>query len=793
MAKRLPTADTIVHTSHIPPHLHCRKRSNAGRPKGSTNKKKKSETMKEAEVKYRITCRYLLEVQNNIYPNYVPKKQIFERVFKEEKHQFRLKKSFKFPYNTAISRIKRNSLNADGTFSPLYFIEDQIVQLCIVMSKLKSSLSVSEGLSLVNELIENTPIQQSLIDWKKLHNTYHKDPSDLGKVGHNYWLNFIRRKGHLIRSKSGKKYAIDRSNFTTYLNFRDMYDHIEDVLVNDYKVARKFDVPVWMNSEGKIVEDQRHAFGCKVTIDIHRPDMCIVFDEVGCNITQEKDGSIGGKRFICAVDEQPYQSCSTKTSHFTCLGLTRLDGEALMCVVIIQGKKRDIATESGIDWNALSQLDIDDIPEGQEATFFINNFGKNKVFPGGPSCFYKGKEVPAFITFSEGGGINGNILTEIFQRLDKYQIYDSDRKKGLVPFVLIDGHHSRFELSFLQYINDPKHRWNVCIGVPYGTAFWQVADTSYQNGKFKMTLNEEKATLFHQRKNTFQQNIHLLRTDTIPLVNSSWPPAFANVQNNRKAILETGWRPYNRNLLLSSVIRASMTEEMLNWEKQCGLFSDDMLARLHNVEMVETNGIIKVSPQNSKAQNYHLNFNGGITAQHVSNTLLSSVDRQKARERLQKMKEEGSTKKQRLDELTRKITAAKMTLDIRQYILDDNIYDHVVRIDNQTKENIKLKRQRMELGYMKLCHKADEAFRKNDGVTDLTKWKSKADIQAYLKPLKEKDDSKMPNDRDELNARYYLCRQRNRRALTNDTEVISMFDKWLSDENDKKNRGRKDK
>lgn len=236
-----------------------------------------------------------------------------------------------------------------------------------------------------------------------------------------------------------------------------------------------------------------------------------------------------------------------------------------------------------------------------------------------------------------------------------------------------------------------------------------------------------------------------------------------------------------------------MTEEMLNWEKQCGLFSDDMLARLHNVEMVETNGIIKVSPQNSKAQNYHLNFNGGITAQHVSNTLLSSVDRQKARERLQKMKEEGSTKKQRLDELTRKITAAKMTLDIRQYILDDNIYDHVVRIDNQTKENIKLKRQRMELGYMKLCHKADEAFRKNDGVTDLTKWKSKADIQAYLKPLKEKDDSKMPNDRDELNARYYLCRQRNRRALTNDTEVISMFDKWLSDENDKKNRGRKDK
>ena len=45
---------------------------------------------------------------------------------------------------------------------------------------------------------------------------------------------------------------------------------------------------------------------------------------------------------------------------------------------------------------------------------FLNNFGKDNLFPGGPSCNYTGIEVPAFVIFSEGGGINGSILTEIF-------------------------------------------------------------------------------------------------------------------------------------------------------------------------------------------------------------------------------------------------------------------------------------------------------------------------------------------------------------------------------------------
>lgn len=63
-----------------------------------------------------------------------------------------------------------------------------------------------------------------------------------------------------------------------------------------------------------------------------------------------------------------------------------------------------------------------------------------------------------------------------------------DRSDGRKPFLLRDGHGSRFGLNFLKYVIDPAHGWVVCIGVPYGTALWQVGDSSEQNGAYKIAL-----------------------------------------------------------------------------------------------------------------------------------------------------------------------------------------------------------------------------------------------------------------------------------------------------------------
>jgi hypothetical protein len=47
---------------------------------------------------------------------------------------------------------------------------------------------------------------------------------------------------------------------------------------------------------------------------------------------------------------------------------------------------------------------------------------------------------------------------------------------GLCPFLLLDGHSSQFDLEFLEYINSEETKWNVNIGLPYGTSCWQVGD-----------------------------------------------------------------------------------------------------------------------------------------------------------------------------------------------------------------------------------------------------------------------------------------------------------------------------
>ena len=462
-----------------------------------------------------------------------------------------------------------------------------------------------------------------------------------------------------------------------------------------------------------------------------------------------------------------------------------------MCVVIIQGKKRDIMCETGIDWEKLSKEDLEDneINEGDEAEFFEANFGKDKIFPGGPTCSRNGIDIPAYITFNEHGGMDGSILTEIFRRLDHLEVFQEDRGDGLTPFVLLDGHQSRFDLEFLEYINNPSHKWNVCLGVPYGTSLWQVADSSEQNGLFKMMLNEKKSEIFQHRLSTFTQKLHLIRTDIIPLVNYAWPPAFTNKVNNLKAIKERGWYQFNRNLLLHYIIRASMTEDMIVWEKNCGLFGDKLLQELHSVKYVEDKGEVKL--ECTKRDENNLNFQGGATSQYVACNIMSEVDRQEAREHNFKRKIEGTTAVERLNKITKRITSGKLTLDVRQSHLDINVMNSVKRNAIATKNAETAKRHRIEFNYLKLCFNADQVIAKN-GNTDVLTWKSKAQIQAYLKPLRNTKDSKMPEDRDALIKRYNSWKYRGRKDLTQDEDVLAMFENWKRIELEK-TRGKQSK
>ena len=273
---------------------------------------------------------------------------------------------------------------------------------------------------------------------------------------------------------------------------------------------------------------------------------------------------MGGRLFLTGPGMVAAILSSKKDRKFTVIGLTALTGEPVMCVIIIEGSKGNLLLETGIDMDQIEHIDIESYEDAAASTeyntdFLLNNSGPGKLFPGGPTCHFKGKEIQSMVRFTESGGINSDILTEILGKLDAIGIYKEKREMGMTPFLLVDGHGSRFELPFLDYIHNPEHPWTVAIGVPYGTAKWQVGDSAEQNGQFKTQMTNKKQQLMNKRMETYNQSLGILPTDIMMMINHAWPLSFGNVRTNKKAIEERGWFPFNRNLLLDEEIRQTIT------------------------------------------------------------------------------------------------------------------------------------------------------------------------------------------------------------------------------------------
>ena len=338
--------------------------------------------------------------------------------------------------------------------------------------------------------------------------------------------------------------------------------------MEDAKVATPYAAPMWQDYDGNPCLE-KDAFGCKVTHNLTHPEMCVVMDEVGGNTSQKGDGHIGGELLVCAKGMIPKKKVNTKDKHFTVLGLTALNGDAIMCVVIFAGIREQAVVDTGMDVFAQQEGEVSD------DDFFINNSGKNKRFPGGPTCVFQGKEVPCLTRWSPKGSITAQILIDILHTLDHLGVFD--RSGGRIPFLLLDGHGSRFAMEFLNYIMDPLHLWAVCIGVPYGTALWQVGDASEQNGAYKMALTRAKENLIKQKiKKCMPPTIEPY--EIIPLLNTAWERSFERVLSNRKAIADRGCNPLNRNILLDSTLRATIAETERDTEMTRALVPSRILA-----------------------------------------------------------------------------------------------------------------------------------------------------------------------------------------------------------------------
>jgi hypothetical protein len=131
--------------------------------------------------------------------------------------------------------------------------------------------------------------------------------------------------------------------------------------------------------------------------------------------------------------------------------------------------------------------------------------------------------------------------------------------------VIVDGHHSRLDADFVDYVSDPSHIWKINFGIPHATSHWQVGDSAQQNGHFKMLLSRAKLQLLQFKiKNNLP--VALLGSDIVPLVNRAWYKSFGNVVSNKKAITERGWGPLNNKLLLKGTSNKDINLEELPLE-----------------------------------------------------------------------------------------------------------------------------------------------------------------------------------------------------------------------------------
>ena len=75
----------------------------------------------------------------------------------------------------------------------------------------------------------------------------------------------------------------------------------------------------------------------------------------------------------------------------------------------------------------------------------------------------------------------------------------------------------------------------VCIGVPYGTALWQVGDSSDQNGTYNIALAKMKEKLIAMKRAKMMVPT-IEPYEIIILVNYAWYHSFARPISNNKAI-----------------------------------------------------------------------------------------------------------------------------------------------------------------------------------------------------------------------------------------------------------------
>ena len=474
-------------------------------------------------------------------------------------------------YNLTPGRVKPSSVKTrvrrknpaatnDATTSPLAPIEPVLVEWCQRMGQLRIPLDKTAVMRLVSDLIRGTPHQKRLEDWRERHSrNTESNTGDARVLVSNTWFhNFMTRNKDKLKSVAATVKDDNRATWCTYANFEAMYNCIYDKLV-EAGVAEKSSAPYPYDAEGYLLEsaDDTNLLGVPTRYRLTDPDWLLFVDETGANTNMKKDGRIGQKTYIVGQNQgETGRQGAANDIHFTTLVFQAATGDPVLCGVILKSNREfasdlPITTTLGFDVTKTVREG-----EGTSDTLLLN-MEQGGAMQGGPTCTFRGKKLPCFVACSKNASITSEILTDMLAFIDKQNVYDRTRTSKR-PFLILDGHHSRLELPFLQYINNPETEWRCCIGVPYGSHFWQVADSNECNGSFKTNIYKFKQSMYDckpEGKRGFKDS------DIIPIVNHAFDKSFGKIDSVKKAIAHRGWNPLNYCLLTAPDIAATKNKD----------------------------------------------------------------------------------------------------------------------------------------------------------------------------------------------------------------------------------------
>lgn len=437
-------------------------------------------------------------------------------------------------------------------------IEPEVIDYCVALANMGQPLLKEQVLLVTNQLIKVHNLEGVVVDYKKKRKIIVEGDDDFDQkalIGTAWFQGFRTRHMDDIVAKCGRDLMYVNRHFQLRVDhYKAMYDRVYESMVKS-GIAEKYAKPSLFDIEGGRVShtEREWAYGLPSQYKLTKPEYVLYVDEIGSKVKADRQlnfyGHVDGQMLNLPVDCSGGMDLGSDTTEmkFSVYCFSNGLGEAVLCAIVFMSDKDISDIPLSVRWGIDT---LKPLNGGRtELELFENNCGVGQAMQGGPVCFSRGKEVNSYVGTSVDGKMNCQILHDICKHIDEIGLYD--RSNGLSPFMLMDGHCTNIDMEFIDYVNDGRHQWTICCGLPRDTHLLHVAFSDELNGAFKDEFHSLKQRLLDSRA---EHRMQFYPTDIIPLVHNAWSVSYSQPESTKRAIALRGWNPLNYALLLHPML-----------------------------------------------------------------------------------------------------------------------------------------------------------------------------------------------------------------------------------------------